>query len=97
MRIVWHKAALTDLEEATTYIDLDAPEASGKLAYVIIQAVERLAAFPQLGRPGHVPGARHLILPDWPYIIVYAVDGETLQILRIPHMRQRRASSARLR
>ena len=47
--------------------------------------VARLAANPALGRAGRVPTTRELVVSPTPYLIVYRVRSETVEILRIFH------------
>ncbi|MBI1331159.1 MAG: hypothetical protein GC166_14780 [Alphaproteobacteria bacterium] len=48
---------------------------------------DRLEMFPERGRPGRRRGTRELTTV-WPYVIVYRVRGETVEVLRIWHGRQ---------
>jgi toxin ParE1/3/4 len=58
------------------------PEGSGA-------AVGQLKAFPDIGRPGRVRGARELVVVGTPYVIPYRVKGEEVQILRVYHAARR--------
>jgi len=40
---------------------------------------------PQIGRAGRVFGTRELIMQDFPFLIVYRVRQEYVQILRLIH------------
>jgi plasmid stabilization system protein ParE len=42
---------------------------------------------PGLGRPSEVEGARKLLVPEWPYKIIYeiAIKPECIVILRVYH------------
>ena len=40
---------------------------------------------PNRGRPGHRSGTRELLLSPLPYIVVYRVKDETVEILHIYH------------
>jgi toxin ParE1/3/4 len=50
----------------------------------------RLADFPHLGRVGRRQGTRELVFTPLPYIVVYRVKKDAVQILRIWHGAQRR-------
>ena len=41
--------------------------------------------FPHSGRPGHIPGTRELVISKLPYIVVYRISGDTVEILRVFH------------
>jgi plasmid stabilization system protein ParE len=51
--------------------------------------VTGLELFPERGRPGLVEGTRELT-SVWPYVIVYRIKHETIEILRIWHGAQGR-------
>ncbi|MCU1276163.1 MAG: hypothetical protein JWO48_3594 [Bryobacterales bacterium] len=51
----------------------------------IYQRVRSLKTTPNLGRPGHRSGTRELSLRPLPYVVVYAVKAEAVEILHIYH------------
>jgi plasmid stabilization system protein ParE len=51
----------------------------------IRQTVRRLGRFPLSGRRGEIAGTLELVVPNWPYLIVYSVVNEDVQILRVFH------------
>jgi toxin ParE1/3/4 len=85
MRIVWRRRAQNDLQAARRYIEPDNPEAAKQLVLRILDGVSTLAAQPNLGRRGRVPGTRELIITGTPYIVPYRVHGREVQILRVYH------------
>lgn len=89
MRIVWFRSAIADLEEARAFIANDNPQAARRVASAIVDAVDRLAAHPAVGRPGRVPGTRELVVSRTPYVIPYRVREGVVEILRVVHARRR--------
>lgn len=85
MPIKWLKKALKKLEQAYTVIAKDDPEAAFRVILKIEAAVRQLFEFTNLGRGGQVEGTRELIIPKTPFIVVYRVKGNTVQILRVLH------------
>ena len=86
MIIVWSDEALDDLSNLRAFIANDSPKAARETAMRIVLAVETmLAANPQIGRPGRVPGTRELVIPGTPFIVPYRVQAGTVQILRVYH------------
>ena len=83
MRILWLSLAVDDLEAIVDFIAQDNSAASAQEAEKVLDAVERLAAFPSSGRPGRVPGTRELVVSS--YIVAYRVKGDDVQILRVLH------------
>ena len=67
------------------FIAEDNPRATAKTAERILDAAERLTAFPASGRPGRVPHTRELVVPGTPFILPYRVRGEVIEILGVLH------------
>ena len=54
------------------------------LGTTIREAVEvRLARFPEMGKAGHLPGTRELVLTRINVVVAYRVDGEELWVLSV--------------
>jgi toxin ParE1/3/4 len=87
--IVWSPRAVTHLVALRAYIARDNPDAAGRTAATIAETVERLAQWPNLGRPGRVPGTRELAIPGTPYVIPYRLRGARLEIIAVFHGRQK--------
>ncbi|NIP37958.1 MAG: type II toxin-antitoxin system RelE/ParE family toxin [Candidatus Dadabacteria bacterium] len=51
----------------------------------IQEAANKLKEFPHMGRPGRVLNTRELVIAATPYIIVYLIDGEVIQIVSVIH------------
>jgi toxin ParE1/3/4 len=69
------------LEDIRERIAAESPPAAIRMVERIRAAVTRLAGSPALGRPGHVPGTRELVIPRTPYIVPYRVKGDVVQII----------------
>jgi toxin ParE1/3/4 len=85
----WSLLALRDLEQLQAYIERDDPAAAIRTAARILDAAERLERFPNLGRPGREKATRELVVPHTPYLLIYRVRGEALEVLRVLHGAQR--------
>jgi toxin ParE1/3/4 len=77
--------ALADLLALRQYIALHNPSAANRVAARIIQSVNRLQTHPRFGKPGRVAGTRELIIPRFPYSIVYEEDKGDCMVLRVLH------------
>jgi addiction module RelE/StbE family toxin len=84
------RRAQRDREDIYAYIARRDPARDSRVLAVIATAVNRLADFPALGRPGRKPGTRELVIPRLPYIVIYRVRGERVQILRVLHTARER-------
>ena len=77
------------IEDIRERIAADNPAAATRMIEQIRAAVERLAAFPAIGRPGRVADTRELIISGTPYIVPYRVKGDVVQIITLLHGAQR--------
>ena len=85
MKVRWTRAALNQLHEAYDYIQLDKPFAAARMVDLIEAAADRLRLFPQMGRPAARPKTRILAVPTTPFVLVYRVKNDTLEILALYH------------
>jgi toxin ParE1/3/4 len=87
--IVWSPRAIGHLAHLREYIARDSPEAANRIATTLLDAVERLAELPNLGRPGRAAGTRELVVPGTPYIIAYRLRGDRLEVVAVFHGTQK--------
>ena len=64
--------------------------AASRVAVELVAACDRPELFPERGRPGIEPGTRELTTV-WPYVIVYRIGGDTIEVLSVWHGRQDRS------
>jgi toxin ParE1/3/4 len=89
VNIVWSPRAIEHLTHLRAYIAQDNPKAANRVAAALLDAVERLAELPNLGRPGRVAGTRELGVPGTPYVIPYRLRGDRLEVIAVFHGRQK--------
>lgn len=89
MRLLWTAKAAADLERIVERIRIDNPDAALHVARTIHQSIASLRQFPNRDRLGLVENTRELIFAPWPYIAVYEIIDDALQVLRIRHASQR--------
>jgi toxin ParE1/3/4 len=87
--IVWSPRAIEHLAQLRSHIARENPEAANRIAGALLDAVERLAELPNLGRPGRVAGTRELVVPGTPYVIPYRLRGDRLEVIAVFHGRQK--------
>jgi toxin ParE1/3/4 len=90
MRLRWTAPAAQDLYSITRYIRGDNPTAAREVAKTIYDGCESLISSPHRGRKGKQPGTRELVFSPLPYIAVYRVTEDTVEILHIWHGAQDR-------
>ncbi len=85
MIVEWTSQAEQDRVAQVEYIAQDKPMAAVGMGDEIERQVEMLAEHPKLGRTGRVRGTRELAITGTPYLAVYRIKGERVQILAILH------------
>ena len=88
LKVRWTRPALADLVEAQDYIARDNPSAAEGVAKRVWEAANNLGEHPEIGRQGNVPGTREWPVSQTPYLIVYRIKDETIEILRVWHGRR---------
>lgn len=87
MRIVLTEAAEDDLAAIYSHYAGRSGPTAGKVLGTILRAINGLAFFPLMGRPGAVPQTRERIVTRYPYRIVYYVDeaNQIVEVWRVVH------------
>lgn len=88
LKLKWTKRALQQLVNAQYYISQDNPIAANQVATRIVDATQLLLTQPMMGRKGRVTGTYEWVVKQTPYLIVYTINNNTLQILRVIHSKQ---------
>lgn len=83
MEVRWSTIAVEDLERIFRRIEKDNPTAAREIVKTIYAGCRGLHDFPHRGRPGRMNGRRELIFS--PYIVVYQVREQAVEISRIYH------------
>jgi addiction module RelE/StbE family toxin len=87
--VVWSPRAIEHLTRLRSYIARDNPRAATRVAGALLDAVERLAELPHLGRPGRIAGTRELVVPGTRYVVPYRLRGDRLEVIAVFHARQK--------
>ena len=90
MRIRWTPAAAADLQHINDYLREHHPRYRQPTMRKVYEAVRALKQSPRRGRLGREEGTREFLFPPLPYIAVYRVTTESVQIVRIYHTAQDR-------
>lgn len=87
MRVLWLERAEDDRNQVFHYLLERDIDAAHRTYEAIRYQVARLAEYPNLGRPGRVPGTRELPITRTPYLVAYTVDRgiDAVVILRVLH------------
>src|SRR6202049_1308861 len=96
MRVTFDPAANDELDRIFAWLAQDNPRAAFEMVARIEAKVMRLETpeLTNMGRPGLVEGTRELL--EWPYIIVYRVDGarQEIVVVAVAHGAQERDGEA---
>lgn len=85
MKIRWTAVAAEDLKSAHEFVAEQSPTRADELIERILAAIDVLERYPQMGRPGRVAGTRELVIAGTPFIVVYRIHADQVQILSVLH------------
>ena len=85
MRIRWTVPAAADLESIKRYLQQHYPHFAEPVVRAIYRRIRSLKTSLHRGRPGHRGGTRELAVTPLPYVVVYSVKAEAVEILHIYH------------
>jgi toxin ParE1/3/4 len=85
MEVRWSPEAADDLERIVVRVRRDRPQTARRIADTIYQRCADLQLFPNRGRQGRVAGARELVLAPLPFVVVYRIKTDAVEVVRIYH------------
>ena len=88
MEVRWSPQAFEDLERIFKRIQKDNPTAAREVIETIYDGCTALKSFPNRGRIGRIEGRRELVFPPLPFIVVYQVKAQAVEISRVYHAAQ---------
>lgn len=89
-RIRWSPAAAVDLQNIRDYLEAHHPSFMEATVRRLYNAARSLKRMPDRGRLGRNEGTRELVMAPLPYIIVYGVERDLVNIFRILHVAEER-------
>ncbi len=86
MRIRRTQPAAGDLTNIYKYIGAhDSPTTARRVALMIYRSVTLLEKFPHRGRKGRKTDTRELVIASMPYVVIYRVRDNMVEVVRILH------------
>lgn len=85
MKVAWSLTSGWDRDRIYSNIVADNASAAATNDQKIADIEPQLAQFPNIGRPGRMPGTREAIVTGTPYIAIYRVEPTRVVILRVIH------------
>jgi toxin ParE1/3/4 len=89
MNVRWSPEAAADFVGIVEYIQQHDPSAAIRVGQSMYDSVNSLQSFPNRGRPGRIDDTRELVLAPLPFIVVYRVKHDAVEIARVLHGAQR--------
>jgi len=83
LKLLWLPRALADRDAQLDFIAQDKPLAAIAQGDRISEQISHLIAHPEMGRLGRRPGTRELVISRTPFIVVYRIKGERIELLRL--------------
>jgi toxin ParE1/3/4 len=83
--LIWTANARRNLEEQLEYVADDNPTAADRLSIEVERQTDILANHPRIGRPGRLRGTRELVIDRTPYVAVYRIRRDLIEIVRLLH------------
>jgi len=90
MRIRWTPNAAEDLESIYLYLCEHRPAWAQSTIRSLYDAARSLRTMSDRGRIGKISGTRELVLDRMPYLVVYRVNGQVVELIHINHTSQDR-------
>ena len=81
MRLRFTPRATQDLAAIADYIVAQNPDAAPRVRGAILDSLQNLVAFPNMGRPQTVEGVRKLVIRKYAYLVYYTVDNQAVEIV----------------
>ena len=89
MNVRYTRRALTQIDEALTYVEARSPQGAVHLRDRIVALVTLLQEQPYAGRTTTHPTVRRILVNPYPYLIDYRVTANDIIIMRFRHAARR--------
>lgn len=89
MPVFWLPKARDQRSRQLEFLLRHNPALGIKMGDAIAKTVARVAADPNLSRTGRIAGARELLVPGTPFLLVYRIEETAIVILRLLHNSRR--------
>ncbi|MDX2274841.1 MAG: type II toxin-antitoxin system RelE/ParE family toxin [Hyphomonadaceae bacterium] len=90
MRIRWADSAREDFDRAIDHIEAQSGSGARRVAERIVSAIDLLEQFPEAAPKSRHRGLRQLVVSRTPYIVVYRIEGDWIEIRAVVHAAQKR-------
>jgi len=89
MRVIWSERAVNNVDSVRIYLSERNSAAAVRTLREIRSTANGLTHMPLRGRPGRIADTRELVVQGTPYLIVYTVRADDVEIIAVVHGAQR--------
>lgn len=82
-------AAVGHLTAAFEYLDGINSKAAARQMQRIFDGIDQLKRFPESAPAGRIEGTRELVIPRTPFIVVYSIEANIINVVAVVHGSQR--------
>ena len=83
MRVIIEESAVADIDGLAAWVAKDSPQGARSLVEKILETIERLNLFPEMGHAGRDAGTHERGVSGTPYIVVYEIQKKPSAVLVI--------------
>jgi plasmid stabilization system protein ParE len=81
MRVILEETAVADIDRLAAWVAKDSPQVARTIVQKILETIERLNLFPELGHEGRDRGTYERTVSGTPYVIVYEIRRKPSAVL----------------
>ena len=85
MIVAWLPRAIANRDAQLGRIAQESAQAAIEQGDRIEQQISQLIAYPEMGRAGRKQGTRELVISRTPFIVIYRIKGERIELIRLLH------------
>lgn len=85
MKLIWSPTAERNAHLIWEYIAQDNLQAADRIRERLDATAEHLEEYPLMGRAGRAKDTRELVVSGTPYLLIYRISGEIVEITRVLH------------
>jgi toxin ParE1/3/4 len=94
MKVRFSASARADIQSIYDFIAQENPKIAARIVGAIEQSTLRLGDFPLSGRRGAVDTTREMVITRLPYIVVYRLNDDSIEIIAVFHAAQDKPRSS---
>ena len=86
--LVYHRAAESEFLEAVHWCESERPGRGLRLDAIVLQAEQQIQRHSHSGSR-HIRGTRRLVLPRFPYALIYLINADRCYVVAFAHAKRR--------